>query len=77
MALYLNSDSLIYFASFGIEYIQKEIKNFIENKNIIRNIYRIQANDSIMCGYLCIGFIGFMLEGKSLLDYTNLFSPDE
>ena len=28
-----------------------------------------------MCGYFCIGFIYFMLKGKSLLDYTSLFSP--
>ena len=41
------------------------------------NIYRIQAHDLIMCGYVCIGFIGFMLKGKSLLDYTNLFSPND
>ena len=30
-----------------------------------------------MCGYFCIGFIDFMLKGRSLLDYTNLFSPNE
>ena len=30
-----------------------------------------------MCGYFCVGFIDFMLKGKSLLDYTNLFSPNE
>ena len=30
-----------------------------------------------MCRYLCTGFIGFMLKGKSLLDYANLFSPNE
>ena len=47
------------------------------NKNIITNIYRIQAYDSIMCGYFCIGFVDFMLKGKSLLDYTNLFSLNE
>ena len=41
------------------------------------NIYRIQAHDSIMCGYVCIGFIGFMLKGKNLLDYKNLFSPND
>ena len=35
-----------------------------------------QAYDSIMCGYFCIGFINFTLKGKSLLEYTNLFSPD-
>ena len=67
----------IYFDSFGVEYIPKEIKKSIGNKNIITNIYRIQAYDSIMCGYFCIGFIDFMLKGKSLLDYTNLFSLDD
>ena len=41
------------------------------------NIYRIQAYDSIMCGFFCAGFIDFMLKGKSLLDYTNLFSPND
>ena len=30
-----------------------------------------------MYGYLCIGFIDSMLKGKSLLDYTNLFSPND
>ena len=39
------------------------------------NIFRIQAYDSIMCGYFCIRFIDFMLAGKKLTDYTNLFSP--
>ena len=45
------------------------------NKNIIINLYGIQAYDLIMCRYFCIRFIDFMLKGKSLLDYTNLFSP--
>ena len=30
-----------------------------------------------MCGYFCIGFIDFLLTRKSLLDYSNLFSPNE
>ena len=46
------------------------------NKNII-NIYKVQAYDSIMCVYFCIGFIDFMLNGKSFLEYTNLFSPNK
>ena len=29
-----------------------------------------------MCGYFCIEFINYMLKGKTLLDYTNLFSPN-
>ena len=49
-------------------------KTFIGNKNIKTNMFRIQAYDSIMCGYFCIRFIGFMLAGKTLTDFTNLFS---
>ena len=30
-----------------------------------------------MCGYFCIAFIDFMFKGKSLTDYTNLFSPND
>ena len=46
------------------------------NKNMqINIIYRIQANNSIMCAYFCIGFIDFMLAGKTLIDYSRLFSP--
>ena len=50
--------------SFGVEHIPKEIKKFIGNKNIITNICRIQAYDSIMCGYFCNRFIDFMLKFK-------------
>ena len=66
---------ITYFDSFGVEHILKEIKTFIENKNIKTNIFRIQTYDSIMCGYFCIGFIDFMFKGKTLSEYTNLFSP--
>ena len=69
----MNGNNVIYFDSFGVEYIPKEIKKLIGNKNIITNIYRIPAYDSIICGYFCIGFIDFMLKGKSLLDYTICF----
>ena len=61
----------------GVENIPKEIKKFIGNKNVVTNIYRIQEYDSIMCGYFCIGFIDFVLKGKSLLEHTNLFSPSD
>ena len=60
-------NGFIYFDSFGVEHITKEIKEFIGNKNIKANIYRVQSNNSIMCGYFCIGFIDFMLEGKTLI----------
>ena len=68
-------DEVIYFDSFGVGHIPKEIKGFIGNKNIKASIYRIQANDSIMCGYFYIGFIDFMLAGKTSTEYTALFSP--
>ena len=67
VALSVNGNKIIYLGSFGVEHIPKEIKKCIENKNIIRNIYRIQVQDSITCGYFCFGFIGFMLKGKSLI----------
>ena len=54
--------------------IPEEIKTFIGNKNVKTNMFRIQAYDSIMCGYFCIRFIGFMLAGKILTDFSNLFS---
>ena len=75
-ALYVNNKTVTYFDNFGVEHIPKEIKKIINNKNIIANIFRLQAYYSVMCGYFCIGFINFMLEGKSLTDFTNLFSPN-
>ena len=73
----MNGNNKIYYDGFGVEHISKEIKTFIENKNIITNIFKLQACDSIICGYFCTDFIDFTLKGKSLLGYTNLFSPKE
>ena len=75
VALYVLNNDVTYFDSFGVEHIPKEIKTFISNKNIKTNIFRIQAYDSVMCGYFCIGFINFMLAEKTLTDFTSLFSP--
>ena len=87
IALFVKTNEVIYFDSFGIEHIPKEMNKFIDNqqsssakarnKKIKANIFRIQAYDSIMCGYFCIEFINYMLKGKTLLDYTNLFSPND
>ena len=76
VALWLDNINVSYFDRFGVEHIPKEIKTFINKKNIETNIFRIQADDSIMCRYFCIGYIDFMLEGKTLTEYTNLFSPN-
>ena len=77
VALYVKNNDITYFDSFGVEHIPKEIIKFIKNRNIKTNIFRIQAYDSIMCGYFCIAFIDFMFKGKSLTEYTNLFSPND
>ena len=61
MAFYVNCDTG---NSFGVEHIPKKIKTFIANKNITRNIFRIQTYNSIMCQYFCIGLIDFILKVK-------------
>ena len=87
IALFIKTNEFIYFDSFRIEHIPKEINKFIRskelgsavgsNKKIKANIFRIQAYNSVVWGYFCIEFINYMLKGKTLLDYTNLFSPND
>ena len=77
IALFVKTNEAIYFDSFGIEHIPKEIEHVIGNKEVKANIFRLQTCDSIMCGYYCIDFINYMLKGKTLLDYTNLFYPND
>ena len=84
VSLFVKANEVIYFDSFGVGHISKEINKFILSKELghaVRNdmksnIFRIQAYDSIMCGNFCIEFINYMLKGKTLLDYANLFSND-
>ena len=53
------------------------VLNKIKDKSITHNIFRIQDNDYIMCGFYCIAFIEYMVAGKTLLDYTNSFSLND
>ena len=76
VALYVQNNVINNFNSFGVEHVPKEIKEFVKNKDMATNIFRIQAYDPIMCGYFCIGFIDFMLPGKTLTEFTILFSPN-
>ena len=50
----MKNNEVLYFDSFGVEYIPNEIMEKIKNKNIKSNIFRIQDNISIMCGYFYI-----------------------
>ena len=77
VALYAHNNDVTYFHSFGVEHIPKKIKTFINRVLSITTIlFRIQAYDSRMCRYFCIGVIDFMLAGKILTEFTNLFSPN-
>ena len=69
IALYALNNKVTYFDSFGVEHIPKQIKNFIDKSTVVTNVFRIQAFDSVMCGYFCIIFIDFMPKGKT-------FSPN-
>ena len=73
----MNAENVTFFDSFGVEHISKKMRKFLRNKNVKTNIYRIQVYASITSGHFCIGFIDFMLKSKSLLEFKNLFSPNE
>ena len=73
--MYAKNNEVIYFDSFGVEHVPKEIKRFIGHKDIKTNIFRIQANNSIIFGCFCIGFIDFMFANMNLINFTSLFSP--
>ena len=64
IALFCNRSEIVFFDSFGVEYVPEEMKEFVGNKNIKANIFRVQANNSIMCEYFYIRFIDFMMAGR-------------
>ena len=73
---YLLTEILLY-TLILLEYIPFKILNKIRDKSITHNVFKIQDNESIMCGFCCITFIEYILAGKTLLEYTNLFSPND
>ena len=75
LTLFCNKSEAVYSDSFGVEHVFEEIKEFAGNENVIANIFQLQANNSIICRYACIGFIDFMLAGTKLTDLISIFSP--
>ena len=67
----------MYFDSSGIEYIPQEVLDKVKAKSITHNIFSIQDDNSILCGFCCIAFMEYVISGKALLDYTNLFSLND
>ena len=60
----MNGDNVRYLDNFGVEYIPKEIKRFIGNKNTTTNFIKLNQYDSIIPGYFCIEFINFKIKEK-------------
>ena len=78
VALCVHNNDVTYCGSFVVEHIPKEIKAFTDRSlSIATNIFRTEAYDSIMCGYFCIGFIDFIVTGKTVTEFTNIFSPNK
>ena len=73
IALYVNNKTVTYFDRFGVEHIAEKIKKFINNKNIVANIFILKAYGSVMCGYFSIGFIDYVLKGNNLI---SLFTKE-
>ena len=63
--------------SLGIEYFPQEVSSKIRDESITQDTFRIKENESVICGFHCIDFIERMLAKKTLLDHTNLFSPND
>ena len=75
LLFFCRKSEIVYFDSFGVDNVPEEIKEFIGHRSIKAKIFRVQANNSIMCECFCIGFIDFMLAGKTSVDFTDLLFP--
>ena len=73
IALYVPNNDVTFLVVLECNIFQKKLKTFARNKNMKTKILRIQAYDSIMCGYFSIVFINFILARKTLTDFTNIF----
>ena len=78
IALYVKKNEVIYFDSFGVEHVPEEhvehvwCRTCFRHEDIKTNIFRIQAYNSIMCGYFCIGLVDFMFLNNIILYYIIL-----
>ena len=77
VAIHVHGPKATYFDSFGIEHIPDEVLKFLKGKDLEANIFRVQSKKSVLCGYFCIKFLEYMFHGKTLTDFTRLFSPTD
>ena len=69
--LFIDRNTVVYSDSFVIEYVPQEVLNKIRDKSITHNIFKIQDDESFLCGFHWFAFMEYMLAGKTLLHYTN------
>ena len=80
VSLFIDRNTAVHFDSFRIEYIPQEVLIKIKKKKkkkITHNRFRIPEDESVTCGFYCIALIEYVLAGKGLLGYINLFSADD
>ena len=58
------NNNINYFDSFGLKPIPKEFKIFVDKSIVVTNIFRIQAYDSVMCGYSVLNLLILCLQAK-------------
>ena len=73
----MNGDNVTYFDSSGAKHIPKETKKNYEEQKYQSKYLQYTGNDWRICGYFCMGFIGFMLKDKIMFDCANLISPNK
>ena len=64
ITLYALNNNVTHFDSFEVGHIPKEIKIFIDKSVVAKNIFRIQAYDSVMCGYFVLNLLILCLQAK-------------
>ena len=64
ITLYALNNNVTHFDSFEVGHIPKEIKIFIHKSVVAKNIFRIQAYDSVMCGYFVLNLLILCLQAK-------------
>ena len=75
--LFFDRNITVYLEFFEIRYISQEVWSKMRDQSITRNVFRIKDNETIMCSFYNITLIEYILAGKTLQDYTNLFSLND
>ena len=76
VSLFIDRNTAVYFDSFGIEYIPLKVLNKIRDKSITHNTFKYRIMNLLWVDFIVSPSEKYILAGKTLLDYANLFSPN-